>query len=1425
MLQSSFFDPVLGVDIHIVLVPTPAPVPTPVPMPFIGMVFDPVGLAMGAAIGMATGGGPGLVMVNSLPVTNAGTNVTNMLTMPHLPAPGVAFAKGLPGNDAELFFGSLDVKLAGSLGVRLGEIAMSCSDPVRLPTSVVLAIPKGMPVLTIRPPVPDLEGIAMRLAMLGAMKLLKAAARGGARLFRALRTAQRNSSKWARISGAVRGVVDKIAPARLRDRLKRAACFVTGHPVDVATGRVFTDSIDFGLPGSIPLVFERVYSSSLSWRNGPLGYGWSHSLDQQVWVEPNKVVFLAEDGREVEFSTLHLPDRVMRAGQAIFHPTERLTLRCTGPFSWALETDEGLVREFARVPGGPSRRARIVRQSNQTGDEVTWHYDEQGSLRTVRDCAGRRVGFEYEAGRLVRVSVSSGAGQPWLMQRAFAYDGEGDLVEARDSAGQSWRFEYVGHLLVREVNRNGLSFYFQYDGLGAAARCVRTWGDGGLLDRVIAYDVANRKTLVENSLGHVTVYEMDDLGQVIAVSDALGQTTRYAYDPRTGQKCKEVDPLGAETLWEYDERGHCTKRTRPDGIAVQMRFDSRGRLVLARDPLEGEWSWAYDPKGRITQRVDPLGQRVRFEWDGSRLTGLHDAAGQYTRLEYDEQGNLTRLRTPDGTESLWRYDGFGQLQEGVDAKGNVRKREYDLLGRVVRVCEPDGNVRILGYDPEGNITHVRDKHHEVLLAYQGLGRLRSRTESGTTVSFEYDSEEQLVGIKNEGGFAYGFEFDAAGAVKTERGFDGLVRQYVRDPAGRVEKVLRPLGKVSEYAYDILGRVTSVKHWDGIETYRYRADGEFIEATNDTATVTFERDALGRVTREQQGEDWVASEYDRLGRRVRVSSSKDFHQKIRRNAMGDVLELSVQFRESGVPADGPQRHKASAPGAGLESGQGFRVDFQRDELGFELERMLPGGVRSTWERDRLGRPIRQEIWSPQGSHGARQYTWDVDDRLSMIVDSLHGPMKYVHDSFGNLVAAVYSDGQTELRMPDAVGNLFRTREQSDRRYGPTGQLLEAHGPRGVTRYEYDLEGNLVRKLEPDDREWRYEWNASGMLVRVIRPDGQRVEFGYDVFGRRVWKRFQGKTTRWIWDGNLPLHEWKENPAPGVSGLPAPTLRGVADTVAAKRRQAELGERPAQGPPVENSITWVFEPGSFAPLAKFVDGECFGIVTDHLGAPRAMFDGQGEKVWSADLGVYGELLNLVGERDACPFRWPGQYEDAETGLYYNRHRYYAAEEGEYLSQDPLGLRGGLRLLGYVHDPCAWIDPLGFSGCATKGQPLDDGALVHRIGGAGVDNLHLKPPEKKLSPPGISLLQASSAEEASALAKKVAGEKGWSKMATAAETMGSAKVSDIRAAGFDVIHDCTDTWGEKHARLIHPDGASGFTPENLDKLSKVFTNTSGL
>jgi RHS repeat-associated protein len=82
--------------------------------------------------------------------------------------------------------------------------------------------------------------------------------------------------------------------------------------------------------------------------------------------------------------------------------------------------------------------------------------------------------------------------------------------------------------------------------------------------------------------------------------------------------------------------------------------------------------------------------------------------------------------------------------------------------------------------------------------------------------------------------------------------------------------------------------------------------------------------------------------------------------------------------------------------------------------------------------------------------------------------------------------------------------------------------------------------------------------------------------------------------------------------------------------------------------------------------------------------------------------------------CPFRYQGQYEDSETGLYYNRFRYYDPSIGNYLSQDPIGLNGGMQLYSYVHNPNAWTDILGL-----KEEILTSGT-VYRGGSGTLNNL---------------------------------------------------------------------------------------------------------
>ncbi|MEY4512966.1 MAG: hypothetical protein RLZZ450_5088 [Pseudomonadota bacterium] len=210
----------------------------------------------------------------------------------------------------------------------------------------------------------------------------------------------------------------------------------------------------------------------------------------------------------------------------------------------------------------------------------------------------------------------------------------------------------------------------------------------------------------------------------------------------------------------------------------------------------------------------------------------------------------------------------------------------------------------------------------------------------------------------------------------------------------------------------------------------------------------------------------------------------------------------------------------------EARSGFEATFTRDMLGLELERALPGGLRSKWQRDPTGRPREHIVTAGGKTLRAVGYKWDVSDRLTGLFDGLQGTTEYRHDALGNLAWAGYPDGSAELRVPDAVGNLFRTEQRGDREYGPAGQLLVSYTSHGETRYAYDPEGNLVEKHESDGRVWRYEWNAAGMLGKVTRPDGSAVTFAYDPLGRRVSKTYRGQTTRWVWDGNVPLHEWVE-----------------------------------------------------------------------------------------------------------------------------------------------------------------------------------------------------------------------------------------------------------------------------------------------------------
>ncbi|WP_437828343.1 DUF6531 domain-containing protein [Sorangium sp. So ce1153] len=1227
MIAAKWGDPVLGIDIHMVMVPTPAgPVPTPLPHPFIGVVFDPMGAAMSAVMGAVFGGG-GAVRVNGMPVGNTGTEVKGV---PHFPTPpGVSFAPNdIPGNDGTLITGSKTVDFEGSSQSRTTSIVMSCNFPINLPTSVCLAVPMGAPVVIGGPEAVDFAAAATQ----------------------AIRT-KWVSNKLHALTGATKG-----------SWRSKVICFLTGHPVDVMTGELIAEAVDFELPGMIPIVWERNYRSRQT-DEGTLGAGWSHPFEESVEETASGVVLRLADGRPKE----HPP---LRVGASDWDGEDRYTLTRTDG-GYEKRGADGLRAVYTKPAG--SRRFVLSRLVDRSGNAVVLKY-ERGFLREVVDTAGRVLEVRWtREGRMEGVYFE---GEPLVR---YSFDAEGRLSAATDPLGHALRYEYRGGVMVKETRKGGLSFHFAWNWYHPEGWCVRTWGDGGIYDRRITYDEHRHFTSVEDGRGGITQYWGNALGLVDRMVDPMGAVTEYAWDAYC-RKTSETDGLGNWSAWEYDARGNCVLHRDPLGHETRMEYDREDQLVRLVDAAGGEWAAAYDARGKPVWARNPAGAVTWYAHDEQgRLAGLDDSAGRRARMRWTSRHDLAEMTDGEARTTRFEHDARGRLVKVVDAGGRVSRAARDKLGRITHLERADGERLSMARDAEGNVVEEVDAlGRRVVMRYAGMNRLVEHTDPMKyTVRLHYDKEEDLVAVENQHGEQYRFELDRAGRVEAEIGFDGRRHRYLYDKAGRTLRVLGPDYSVTQIERDALGRITRRTLSAPLggdapleETFAYSALGELVEARSGDVNVVLERDGVGQVVRERRevGEARyeVESRYNDAGLRVERQTDLGHRAEYAWNKAGEL---------AGVRA-GPSSRLLSPAIVSLKlpllEMSDWEMRIERDPLGLELARRLPGGVVAAWKRDAFGRPALQHVLTGAKASSAGTdvmrvgYQWEGPEQIAALIDTQKGATRFTHDPRGHLIAALFPDGTTQHRQSDAVSNLFRSADRKDRVYGRGGVLLRAGG----TEYRHDGAGNLIEKRLADGSRWTYRWDPAGRLREVERPDGKRVAFAYDALGRRVRKEFDGAATEYVWDGDDLVHE---------------RVRRADGTL-------------------EPLVTWIFEPGAFAPVAKFEGRKRYSVVIDHLGTTAMLMTEAGQVAWKAQLDLYGvPREELAAKATECPWRYPGQYEDAETGLYYNRFRYYDPECGRYISQDPVRLNGGVAQYGYVKDVLAWLDPLGLTSCSDVARKL--------------------------------------------------------------------------------------------------------------------------
>jgi RHS repeat-associated protein len=1018
-----------------------------------------------------------------------------------------------------------------------------------------------------------------------------------------------------------------------------------GHPVDLASGVLHSEHQDVFIPGQVDLDWERRYSTSLlDGPSGPLGSGWTTRYFATLMRTPSGFELITPEGGHDFFDD---PAGSVDHGGVIRNVGSFQELRQTGNryvlTRWNVDTGAIDRYVFALRPIGEASPLASI--ENVTGHGLDLYRDDAGRLLTVRQRLERRaLILEYTRdGRIANVSLGAGG----TLAR-YEYDATGRLAAAFDSLGHAERYEYDEKgRMVRELRRDGGVFGFRFDSHG---RCVRASGLERYDEKILRFHDASRWTEVTDSVGNVSRYEWNGNGQITTEQQALGVVLRTEYD-QMGRIVKRIGAHAEETRYEYDDHGNRSTTVDPVGNTFTVTFAEDHQPVTLTDPAGGIWRWLYDASGRAVQFTDSLDATWTIQYDqGGNPVSVTNPTGASLRRQFDSNGVLQSQTDYQGNRTQYDFDKLGRLRRWVGPGGDATAVEYDSEGNPLRIVLADSSTIYCIYDDAGNLTSMTDGAGRTTRYRYGTCHrlLEMKDPIGRITRFEWGSEpDQLERIVNERGEVYGFEYGALGQVVREVGFDGREQRFVYD-LDRCAARINALGESLNYKWDPSGRLMERSLPDGSSaTFTYTPLGDLATASCADGTVEFVRDIQGRVVRETQGGYAVETAYDTLGK-VLATRTNLGHQ------------VAFTLDDNGLLT-------------GLKIGQSPLRTITRNQNGQEVARELSGRTELRHRYDVVGRLVEQSVrplagpgrgdgLTPQEQPIERVYGYDGAGLLRSMRDGPRGGVSFKYDDDEHLIQLARQNGPSERLEYDETGNLAALVSDDDRTtrflYQP-GDRLEQ---RGDTRYVHDQEGRLVRKIEghggPNTREWTYTWDALDQLRSVRTPAGAVWRYSYDALGRRILKQGPEGQVVFVWNGNVVVHEVRDQ---------------------------------------NLYSSWVFDPDSFRPLFTVVGSEMYAVVSDHLGTPRELFDRQGKTVWSALYSSWGETVESLGDGVDCPVRFPGQWFDEETGLHYNRYRYYDPQAGRYISCDPIRTLGGFNLYAYAQNPINWFDPGGL--CPTN------------------------------------------------------------------------------------------------------------------------------
>ncbi|EMA4320568.1 RHS repeat protein, partial [Escherichia coli] len=814
------------------------------------------------------------------------------------------------------------------------------------------------------------------------------------------------------------------------------------------------------------------------------------------------------------------------------------------------------------------------------------------------------------------------------------------------------------------------------------------------------------------------------------VTDGKG-IHRYYYDP-DGNILREEAPDGSTTTYEWDEFHHLLARHSPAGRVEKFEYNAaHGQLSRYTAADGAEWQYRYDERGLLSNITDPAGQTWTQQCDERGLpVSLVSPQGEETRLAYTPQGLLSGIFRQDERRLGIEYDHHNRPETLTDVMGREHHTEYSGHDLPVKMRGPGGQSVRLQWQ----------QHHKL----SGIERAGTGAEG-----FSYDRHGNLLAWTDGNGVVWTMEYGPFDLPVARTDGEGHRWQYRYDKDTlQLTEVINPQGESYRYILDNCGRVTEERDWGGVVwRYRYDADGLCTARVNGLEeTILYSRDAAGRLAEIITPEGKTQYAYDKSGRLTGIFSPDGISQRTGYDERGRV-NVTTQGRrtiEYHYPDEHtvircilpPEDERDRHPDESL-----LKTTYRYNAAGELTEVILPGDETLTFSRDEAGREVfrhsNRGFACEQGWNAASQLVtqragfFPEETTWGGLVPSL--VREYRYDSAGNVsgvtsredygretrreyrldrngqVTAVTASGTglgygegDESYGYDSCGYLkaqsagrHRISEETDQ-YAGGHRLKQA----GNTQYDYDAAGRMVSRTKHRDgyrpETERFRWDSLDQLTGYCSAQGEQWEYRHDASGRRTEKRCDRKKIRftYLWDGDsiAEIREYRDDKLYSVRHLVFNGFELISQQFSRVRQP-----HPSVAP------QWVTRTNH--------------AVSDLTGRPLMLFNSEGKTVWRpGQTSLWGLALSLPadtgypdprGELDpeADPgLLYAGQWQDAESGLCYNRFRYYEPETGMYLVSDPLGLLGGEQTYRYVPNPCGWVDPLGLAASSKISSLMD-------------------------------------------------------------------------------------------------------------------------